>query len=441
MAPIAVAAHDAACAMGATSTFAGFEMAAIGGVPVLHRRDDRCKTFRVSLLWQRQKGDGQAARALLPALLQHGAARHGDRPAMARAREQLYGAGGGCGLSRHAETTILGMTADAVAGAFLPGRPDQFGDVLTLIQEQLLTPRFAAEGGGNLFERERAQALAAARAVFDDKAHYARQRAISQACAGEPYGVLDSGGEPAIAALRADEPAAMLVDFLAFGRCVVLMTGQLPDAPLAALEPLLASLPPNRPAPVPKPAGSPARPPTRTTEHASMQQGKLVLVFRLPPAARPAELAALQVALSLWGGGAHSRLFQEVREKRSLCYYAAASGDADKGLAMVQVGCDPGAVDAVVEHTLAQLAELAAGTFRADELATAVATCQAPYRAIDDAPASRLSFTAEQWLRGFDQLPTDRIAALGAVAAEAVAAAASGLRLDHQYALLPVVSA
>ncbi|MGE3175430.1 MAG: M16 family metallopeptidase [Planctomycetota bacterium] len=424
------------------STFAGFALATAHGTPVLARPADRYKTFRLSLLWQRPLDAGQAARAILPQLLQHGTAAHPDRPALARAREMLYGLGLGFATGRCGESTVLRLSADAVAGDFLPDRPDQFAAVLGLLREHLLRPQL--EDGAfpaAVFERERAQALAAAGAAWDDKAHWARLRAVIEACEGEPYGVPDHGGEAALEALDARAPAAMLDDFLRRGRRAVLLSGKLPADPIAAIEPLLASLPQDAAAALP-PIRLPAPRPARTREErAPMQQAKLVLVHRVPPPTTAAARCALQVAVSLWGGGPHSRLFREVRERLSLCYYASAGGDADKGLVLVQVACDAGAAPAVREQVAAQLRELAAGAFTDDELATAIAQVQSPLRSVDDSAAARLSFTAEQWLRGIDQTPEQRIAALAAVGRDAVAAAAASLWLDLDYALLPEASA
>jgi predicted Zn-dependent peptidase len=418
--------------------FAGFDQSLVRGVPVLHRRDSLGKTFRVAVLWRRPLDAQQAARALLPALLQHGTARHPDRPALLRARERLYGASTGFGVGRHGESSVLRLSADAVAGQFLPSRPDQFSALQELLAEQLLRPRLVTPGlPRSIFERERAQALASARSVVDDKGRLARSSAVLAACAGEPYGVEDHGGEAAIAATEPDGPAAMLADYVQHGSPFVLLAGVIPDDLHAALSPLLSALPPWTPFTAP-PLVQPAPRAVRVVrDHAEMQQAKVVLVLRTPVPTLPAQLCVLHVALSLWGGGPHSRLFTEVREKRSLCYYASAGGDSDKGLVIVQSGCDAHAAPAVAEQSMAQLAEIAAGRFSDAELSTAIAVCQGPLRSVDDSPAARLSFTAEQYLRGFDEKPEQRIAALGRVRRDDVVAAAQSLWLDLDYALLP----
>src|SRR5262245_1827447 len=277
-----------------TPTFAGFQREEVEGWPVLHRRDERQKTFRVALLWQRPLDQDQAARALLPALLQHGTQKYPDRTAIARQREQLFGAAAGFAVGRHGESTLLQLRTDAVAGEFLPGRPDQFGALQELLRE-LLRPRLQAGAFAAIeFAREQAQALAAARAVFDDKTQYARLRALAVACAGEPYGLPDHGGEAAIAALTAAAPAAMLDDFLQHGRCVALMSGSLPAQPADSLQPLLQALPRSSGLCLPPVDGPQVRAAGRTHEHAPMQQGKLVLVYRLPQPRSPSALHALQ---------------------------------------------------------------------------------------------------------------------------------------------------
>lgn len=421
--------------------FAGFASTELHGWPVLVGGDPRFKTFRLALVWQRPLDRTLAARALLPALLQHGTARWPDRPALARAKERAFGAHAGAAIGRHAETAVLWLQADAVARDFLPGRPDQFAAVLELLDEYALRPRLeGAAFPAEVFRREQAQALAAARAVYDDKAAWARQQALALACAGEPYGLPEHGGEEAIAALDAAAPAAMLEDFRRGGRRLCIAVGVLPEDVASALEPLLARLPGTAPPALPPVMAPSPRPLRRVAEDAAMQQAKLVLVFRTPPARSPAALCALQTCLGLWGGGPHSRLFREVRERRSLCYYAAAGGDPNKGLVTVQVGCEGASAPAVVEETVRQLAELQQGRFGDDELATTLASIDGSLQAIDDSQQSRLHFTVEQWLRGFDEDPSARRRRFATVTRDDLAAAARSIWFDLEYALLPAAA-
>lgn len=424
-----------------TERFAGYEHIDIAGWPVLLRRDPRFKRFLLSCALRRPLGADYAARAMLPALLQHGTTQHRDRPALACAKERLYGAHIGPLVLRHGEAAVLQFDAEVVAGDFLPGRPDQFGAARDLLLDCALRPRLIEDDfPAGLFAREQLHAVAQARAVFDDKGAYARQRALELACAGEPYGIPEFGGEAAIAAVRPEQPATMLRDFVQHGARVCIGNGALPDDAAAALAPLLGALE-GQPSPLPESCSAPARAGSRVRERATMQQAKVVLVYRFPRPRQVASHCALQACFSLWGGGPHSRLFREVRERRSLCYYAGSSGDPHKGVATVQIGCDAAAVDAVVAETERQRQELADGRFEASELATALATIGGPLTAVDDTLAGSARFAAEQWVLGFDQEPAARLRSYLAVTAEEVAAAAASIQLDLDYALLPTEAA
>ena len=72
---------------------------------------------------------------------------------------------------------------------------------------------------------------------------------------------------------------------------------------------------------------------------ATLEQAHLVLGFA-GPAFNDADTIALQVFANLLGGGMSSRLFQEVREKRGLCYaiYSFHWPFADTGLFGVYAG-------------------------------------------------------------------------------------------------------
>ena len=71
----------------------------------------------------------------------------------------------------------------------------------------------------------------------------------------------------------------------------------------------------------------------------SLEQVHFALAFEAP-AYRNDEVYTAQIYATLLGGGMSSRLFQEVREKRGLCYsiFAQGSAYADTGMTMIYAG-------------------------------------------------------------------------------------------------------
>ena len=103
------------------------------------------------------------------------------------------------------------------------------------------------------------------------------------------------------------------------------------------------------------------------------------LVIGLPSfGARDDRRFALMVLSTLFGGGMSSRLFQEVREKRGLCYsvFSFASMYSDSGHFGVYAGTSAAQADEMLTVTAQQLAELATAVGE-DEVSRAKAQLRA----------------------------------------------------------------
>ena len=68
------------------------------------------------------------------------------------------------------------------------------------------------------------------------------------------------------------------------------------------------------------------------TDELSVTQGKLVMGYRLGDCMEDPDIAALYVFNAVFGGCVTSKLFMNVREKLSLCYYASSLVDLHKGI-------------------------------------------------------------------------------------------------------------
>lgn len=418
--------------------FAGFQRTDIRGIPVLWRSDGRFKTLRCTAYLQRPLDRRAASRFMLPALLLQGTESDLDRPALMRRMQALFGAAVHPSSGKAGESHVLSLTVDTVSGACLPGRPDQLGEGLSLLSDLILRPRL--ERGGfpaDVFAREQRQTANAIRTLRDDKGEYAMERAIECACEGEPMAIPEHGSLADVERMTPHQPEDARQDFLAHGRMWVVAMGDLPDAATlkAKIDSFLGQFPPRAVEPVPDPVVVERREPRRTVEHSELRQSKLVMVFRAPVVDDPRVRAGRNLFLSMFGGGPNSRLFVEVREKRSLAYYASASFDRHKSLMIVSVGLDGSAAPEAEAAVLEQLAEVQAGRCEPRELETARHMLLSSLRSVDDSIAARVRFTNDQWMSGTDRSP-DQVAELCARATMAdVVDGGAGIWLDHSYLL------
>jgi predicted Zn-dependent peptidase len=99
------------------------------------------------------------------------------------------------------------------------------------------------------------------------------------------------------------------------------------------------------------------------------EQTHLVLAFEAPAYRHPNYFTA-QILAGALGGGMSSRLFQEVREKRGLCYaiYAFSSGLTDSGLFAVHSAGGPDKADELFAVIRDELVKAAEKGFGEDEL-------------------------------------------------------------------------
>lgn len=420
--------------------FAGFRKSEVEGVPVLWLPDDRFKTFRIILAARRPLDETAAARSLLPSLLMQGTANYPDRPALARQMERLYGASVAPSTGKVGEAHVLRFFVDCVAGQFLPDQPDQLADGLGFLSEFLVRPRLEGDGYPKVaFERERLQAGHDARAIFDDRGAYASQQALSLACEGEPMAIPEHGGVEAIEALDRAAPEQAREDFLRHGELLVTAMGALPDGDAFTehIAKFLRDLPERQAQEVPPPAAGSVAGRRSSIERVDLQQSKMVLVFRLPPTDDPTVWMGRALFNSMLGGGPHSRLFREVREKRSLAYYAQAALDRHKSLLMVHVGLDEAASADVESETLRQIDLLAAGDFSAEELQTARAGVLSMIATLTDGIRSHMQFVEDQWNLGLDRTPEDLARNYAAITSEIVQGSVDGLQLDYSFLLAP----
>ncbi len=106
-----------------------------------------------------------------------------------------------------------------------------------------------------------------------------------------------------------------------------------------------------------------------TRSEKPFEQTHLVLGFEAPPYRNP-DYFAMQVCAGALGGGMSSRLFQEVRERRGLCYaiYAFASGLTDSGMFAIYAACGPERAHQLLAVIRGELLRAADSGFSEDEV-------------------------------------------------------------------------
>ena len=150
------------------------------------------------------------------------------------------------------------------------------------------------------------------------------------------------------------------------------------------------------------------------TEARALKEAQILLGFEAPPYIGPTRSTTAQLFSAILGGGMSSRLFQEVRENRGLCYsiYAFHWPFADTGVFGIHAATSEDDVAELVPVVLDELGKMTDGVTAAELAARQGAASRRP---ADDAgePVARAGQMARQILVYGRPIPLEEMVATG----------------------------
>lgn len=385
--------------------------------------------FVVPLRWETA-----SANALLSAILRRGTADCPDMGALSRRLDELYGARIDTTVRKKGETQCVGFVASLIDDCFAPGGERLLEPAAALLGELICHP--VTRDGLFLeeyFESEKTNLIDAVRSILNDKRAYADSRLLQEMCAGEPYGVPRLGNEQITAALHPQLLFEAYRELISTSRLEIIYCGSAERPRVEdALRAALADLPRTDAAPSPELAPHvPPEEPRVIAERLDVTQGKLGMGF----SCGSADSAALLLGNTLFGGSSNSKLFLNVREKLSLCYYASSLFHRQKGLITVSSGIEFGNYQRAYDEIMAQLEAVRRGHLETWELEAARSTLLNAYASMGDSQGKLENFCLGQAATGRNESPEDLADQVRAVTPERIFEAMGTVKLDTVYFL------
>lgn len=378
--------------------------------------------------------------ALIPMVLCRGTASLPDMAAISARLDSLYGARIKPVVRKKGEIQVIGLYADFADDAFIPEESSILEHITELMGEMLLMPK---THGGLLIkeyvESERDKLLELIRGRINDKRGYSVQRLFELMCAMEDYSTDKLGSETEAESITANELTRHYHDTLASSPIEVFYCGSAePSRVKTAVKAALASL--NRSDEEPD-LGTDIRmnsleeKPRYFEDEMQVTQGKLAIGFRLGECMDEPNVAAIKVFNAVFGGSVTSKLFMNVREKLSLCYFASSFVDMHKGILAVSSGIEFEKYDAALSEILSQLESVRNGDVSSYELSAAKSSIASDYRTIEDSPVALEDFYLNQTLIGPDCSPSELAALAEDITLKEVVQIAKGVECDAIYFL------
>jgi len=171
------------------------------------------------------------------------------------------------------------------------------------------------------------------------------------------------------------------------------------------------------------------------TEHFDVSQAKLTIGYRTNLSfAHPLYNASVLFS-NILGGGASSKLFKNVREKESLCYYIFSRIEKYKGVMLIGSGIEAKDKEKALKLINIELDNMKSGMFDDDEIKIAKDALTSAIRSISDYPNSFMNFYYSQKLSGREFDLEGLLGRIELVTKEEIIEAGNHIELDMIYFL------
>ncbi len=308
--------------------------------------------------------------ALLASVLKQASKDYPSKQALTKKLDELYGSTLSASVSKKGEDHILTFDAECISDKYIPSKEKLLEELLTVLFGVIFEPK--CENGAfaeDIFRNEKINLTNRIKALVNEKRAYANDRIVEITSEGTGYAVSRLGDADTVSALTNKALYSYYKNMITSSKIDVYVSG---DADIDEIAQRLKSLTSNldfKKAEMPKTEILPKKDEIRTaTDKMDVTQGKLGMSFWTGIEATSENYWALMVANCIFGGGAHSKLFANVREKLSLAYYAGSQLHKMKGFITVNAGVEFDNFQKAYDEMLSQLDELKRGNITDNEL-------------------------------------------------------------------------
>ena len=411
------------------------------GVEGLFIKNNRFNTTLISYnFYLPLKKETVAANALLPFMLTSCSKKYPDFSKLNYKLAKLYGARLNASAEKYGDYQLLKMTISVINDRFsLEGE-----SLVKTASELLLGLIFEPNTENNTFmeddmKREKRKAIEHIKSEISEKRIYAKKRLIEEIYADEPYGLPKCGTIEDVEAITGESLYNAWENMLKESFVRVQVVGAcVPSGLFDDIAERFNLVERNNitNCKISTPTKSIAKP-KNVTDYMDVAQGKLCLGFSSDIYGNDDNTLPLMVMSDIFGGGPYSRLFSNVREKLSLCYYCSSAAIRQKGLITVESGVETQNCEKAEKEILNQLKIVKKGEFTDFEFESSIKSITDSLNTYNDSQNSiDLWYTIKV---NNDRLysPSDIAEMVSKITRDDVVNAAKGVKLHTVYKLLP----
>lgn len=376
------------------------------GISFFYIHSEKFKTISLNAIFatglKKKRG---TINALIPHILKRGCRNYPTLQDLAIRLEELYGADMGVSVDKKGETQLIRFRTGFVSDRFTADRTHLFEEAVNLLLEVITNPLL--ENGGfrkEYFEQERENLIQRIRSRVNNKMCYAMHRCMEEMCKGEPFEIYEDGDEESARAITATELMEAYKEILEKYPAFVYISGNVREKDLGGFIDKFDSLKRQDIQTLDKPLASKRRDePLRIEEPMDVSQGKLCIGIRTQVEANSPDYFPLAIYNGILGGGVHSKLFRNVRERESLAYSAFSVLEKYKGLLVACCGIEIADREKAEKIILDQIEAISRGDISDTEMESTKKSLETGLNIMQDSQEGMVDFCLSRHIAGIDE--------------------------------------
>ena len=374
--------------------------------------------------------------ALIPLVLRRGTAKYPTMKEISIKLEEMYGASFGADSDKLGNRLITTFNIDMISNQYTLEKEDLFKECAELICDVLLNPSLENGAFNTEYVRQEKDSL---REMIESKINYktmyAAERAVEEMYNGEPYGLYKYGYVEDLDSINADNLYAQYKELISKSEIQIYVSGNVDENEMmeifnnafANVERDYQIIEDNEDAE--------SKSFREVIERQNVIQGKLVLGYYLKDFNPIEDFYKMTVYSAILGGTASSKLFCNVREKKSLAYTIRSQYIKHKGAMFVSAGIELDNYELAKECIFKEINDMKIGEITEEEIHDAKVNLTTRFKSFNDSQTALAGWAFGQNLLGGEEDLELVIQKIKAVSKEEIVEVASRLELVLAYYL------
>ena len=279
--------------------------------------------------------------ALISAVLRRGTNNYKTQADISKELEDMYGASFDCGIEKNGDNQILKFYIESINDEFLPKQENLAQKSLQLLSDIVFNPY--TENGifkEEYVDGEKNTLKQIIEGKIDNKTRYALDRCIEEMFKGEPFGLYKFGYTEDLDKISSKDLYEQYTKLISSCKIDIFVSGDNIDN--LNENKILENLNERKAKYIPTKISSSNKQinnPNEVIEKMNITQGKLMIGLNISDLQEDEQYIASMYNVIL-GGGANSKLFQNVRERASLAYTAGSGYLKAKSIIIIRCGIE-----------------------------------------------------------------------------------------------------